>query len=402
MGKTRKLVPVEQVDEVVPRFPDKKCDCGGRVAVDENRVPERQQKFELPKFKPEITEYQLFAGTCMKCDKVHRGKLPAGVPTGMLGPRAMAIVATYSGDYHLSKRQIEGILKDHFSMDVSLGTVSNTEGRVSDALAAPALEARAYVREQPVVHADETGHKVAGKRAWVWAGVTSFVAVFLVRMTRGTAAAKELLGEKFSGLLVSDRWSGYNWVDAARRQLCWAHLVRDFKKISERGDTSQEIADSILEYTQEMFVLWHMVKDGKRTKRWFQRKMVWIRPQIEDLLEQGTVCGHLKTQRTCKNLLKLKTALWTFVDTDDVEPTNNFAEQIIRDYVLWRKISYGTQSERGNRFVERMLTVTATCRLQKRNVLDYVTEAVSAHLCGELAPSLLPEIVESDAVNLAA
>jgi transposase len=285
---------------------------------------------------------------------------------------------------------VEEILQDLLGIQLSLGTVSKTEERASAALEQPVEEAKSYVREQPIVHADETGHKVAGKKAWVWTAVTRLVSVFLLCGTRGAEAAKELLGADFGGILVSDRWDAYGWVDAARRQLCWAHLIRDFRKIAERKGRSRKIADAILEYVKEMFALWHRHREGKLSRAGLQRKMKPIRAKVELLLGQGTVCGHAKTQRTCRRILKLKQALWTFIDVPGVEPTNNIAERTIRPYVLWRKASFGTQSDRGNLFVERMLSVSATCRQQNRNVLQYVTAAIRAHLRGEPIPSLLP------------
>jgi transposase len=399
-GKTRELLPPEEVDRFVKCIPDGRCDCGGRVRTD-TEVSERQQKFELPEYKAEVTEYQIFVGVCEDCGRVHRGELPPGVPAGILGPRAMAAVAVLSGKYHLSKRQIEEVLSDLLGLDVSLGTVSNTEARASEALAAPVEEAHAYVNEQPVVHAAETSHKEANEKAWMWTAVTTFVSVFLICGNRATESAKRLLGETFGGILVSDRWHSYNWVDAARRQLCWAHLERDITKISERGGRSEEIGEAILGYIQKMWHLWHLFDSGQRQRPWFKRKMKPIREEIESLLAEGVVCGHAKTQRTCKRILKLKSALWTFVETPGVDPTNNVAERTIRPYVLWRKMSFGTQSERGNLFVERMMTVSATCRQQNRNVLDYVSDAIRAWLRGETPPSLLPDVALVEAANAA-
>ena len=387
-GKTRDLLPPEEVDHIEKCVPDSRCDCGGPIQLDPEN-PERQQKLEIPEYKAEVTEYQIFIGVCVDCGKVHRGELPPGTPAGILGPRAMAAVAVLSGKYHLSKRQIEEVLSDLLGLDVSLGTVSNTEARASEALAAPVDEAKAYVQKQPVVHADETSHKAANKKTWVWTAVTSLVSVFMIG-NRAAESAKRLLGETFSGILVSDRWHSYNWIDVSRRQFCWAHLERDFTKISERGGRSEEIGEAILGYIQKMWHLWHLFDGEQRQRPWFKRKMKPIREAVESLLAEGMECGHAKTQRTCKRILKKKAALWTFVDTPGVDPTNNVAERTIRPYVLWRKMSFGTQSERGNLFVERMLTVSATCKQQNRNVLDYVTEAIRAHLHGEASPSLLP------------
>ena len=391
-GRTRTLLAPEAVDDIVRCLPAEQCDCGGHVERDA-LPPQRQQKVEIPQITPTVTEYQSYGGTCARCGRRHWGEIPKGIPAGILGPRAMAVVALLTGKYHLSKRQVEEILADLLGTAVSLGTVSNTEARVSDALAKPVDEAKTFVQQQAVAHADETGHKVGGKKAWVWVAATISVSVFLVRFSRGAEVAKELLGEQFRGWLVSDRWHAYTWIEVLRRQLCWAHLERDITKISERGGRSEEIGNAILEYVQEMWHLWHRFTSGQRSRPWLQKKMRPLRQAVEDLLAQGTACGHSKTQETCKRILKLKAALWNFVDTPGVEPTNNFAERTIRPYVLWRKISFGTQSERGNRFVERMMTVTATCRQQRRNVLEYLTAAIQAHLRGDQVPSLLPQDV---------
>jgi len=399
-GTTRTLLAPEAVDDIVRCLPAEQCDCGGHVER-EALPPQRQQKVEIAQITPTVTEYQCYCGSCERCGRRHWGEIPKGIPAGVLGPRAMAVVALLTGKYHLSKRQVEEILADLLGTAVSLGTVSNTEARVSDALAKPVEEAKTFVQQQAVAHADETGHKVGGKKAWVWVAATISVSVFLVRFSRGAEVAKELLGEQFRGWLVSDRWHAYTWIEVLRRQLCWAHLERDITKISERGGRSEEIGNAILEYVQEMWHLWHRFTSGQRRRPWLQKKMRPIRQAVEDLLAQGTACGHSKTQETCKRVLKLKAALWNFVDTPGVEPTNNFAERTIRPYVLWRKISFGTQSERGNLFVERMMTVTATCRQQRRNVLEYLTAAIQAHLHGDQVPSLLPQEVPA-AVSCAA
>ncbi len=389
-GKARTLLPPEEVDTFVDCPPPEECDCGGHV-VATGGIAERKQVFELPKVKAHVTEYRFGEGVCEKCGRVHRSSLPEGVPTGMLGPRASALVGVLAGKYRMSKRYVKELLSDLFGFEISLGSVSNTEARVSEALAEPVEEAGEYVREQAVAHMDETGYWMAAMRAWLWVVGTPLVSVFAIRFSRGSAVAKEMLGEAFRGFLVSDRWGAYNWMDVLRRQLCWAHLIRDFTKISERSGRSAEIGNAILDYAERMFELWYRVRDGPMTRADFRRAMAPIRQAVEKLIEEGVECGHAKTSRTCKRLLKVKAALWTFVDHEGIEPTNNFAEQVIRLAVMWRRVSFGTQSERGNRFVERMLTVTATCRQQNRNVLDYVTAAVEAKLNGTAAPSLLPD-----------
>jgi hypothetical protein len=311
-------------------------------------------------------------------------------------------VAIFTGDYRMSKRSTLRVFDDVFNLPVSLGTISNAEKTVSAALTQPVEELKTYIQQQPIVHADETSHKQQGKKMWMWLATTLLVAVFIIRTQRNMDAAKDLLGEAFAGILISDRYSSYNWIKTSCRQFCWAHLKRDMQKISERSGQVGRIGDDILAAIRRMFRLWHKHKAGEISRETFKLAMTPIRKDIERLLTEGTICDHAKTANTCKNILKHKAALWSFVEFEDVEPTNNLAEQLIRFYVLWRKSSFGTQSERGNLFVERMMTVTTTCKLQKRNRYDYITAAVAAHLKNEPIPSLLPTNEDFDVVKLAA
>jgi transposase len=223
----------------------------------------------------------------------------------------------------------------------------------------------------------------------LWVAVTSVVSVFFIRASRGAKVAKEILGEGFAGIVGSDRWSGYAWVDPLRRQLCWAHLIRDFIKIQERGGQAGEIGDDLLFYTRAMFKFWNKVRDGTFDRQQVDSLMKDIRVGVECTLQIGTSCGSLKTERTCKRILTLKHALWVFISTPGIEPTNNVAEQTLRDYVIWRKISLGTQSERGNLFVERLMTANASCKQQGRDVVEFITSAVQNDITNKPAPSLL-------------
>ena len=401
-GKGRKLLPPEKVDDTVVCLPKSTCECGGHIEANPDKI-KRHQQYELPKIKPIITEYQQVYGACNTCGTTHCGELPNGVSNALLAPRATATVAIFTGDYRLSKRSTQRVFSDIFNLPVSLGTISNAEKKVSAALESPVEEAKVYIQEyRGSVNADETSHKQQGDKMWVWLAATLLVAVFIIRSSRSANSAKDLLGEKFAGILTTDRYASYNWIKNTCRQFCWAHLKRDMQKISERSGRAGLIGDEILDYIKRMFRLWHRHKDEEISRKTFQAAMKPIRKNIERLLTEGTTCGHEKTENSCALILKHKDALWTFVDIEGIEPTNNFAEQLIRFYVLWRKSSFGTQSERGNLFVERMMTTTTTCRLQKRNRHDYITAVVDAHLKNEPVPSLLPtdEIVE--AVKLAA
>jgi transposase len=316
---------------------------------------------------------------------------PPAPDTGMAGPRFQAIVAYLTGQAHLSKRQIEEVLEDLLGVALSLGTITAIEKNVSEALAAPVEEAHQYVQEQPVVHSDETGWRENRKRAWLWAAVTPWVTLFLVHVSRGAVAARALLGG-FSGYLITDRWNAYNGWAVRRRQLCWAHLIRDFRGFTERGPNAAQIGEALLVQTEKMFALWHRVRDGTLKRSSLRAYMSPIRRKVENLLDRGTRCGESKTEGMCEQMLKLAPALWTFVRIMGVEPTNNAAERAVRPAVLYRKGCFGTHSADGSRFVERLLTVVMTLRQQKRNVFDYLTRACTAALHRRKAPSLLPPL----------
>lgn len=388
-GRCRPLVPPEKLAQAVDCPPPSRCSCGGNVEPTPGE-PQRRQVWDIPPQTPHVTEYRLWPGACRACGQTYLGALPPGVPTGLLGPRAMAIVALFSGKFHLSKRNIEELLEDLFRLPLGLGTISNTEARVEAALGKPVEEAKAFVQAQAVVHMDETGWSQGGQKRWMWTALTAAVAIFAIRASRGAKVVAELLGAAFRGFLVSDRWSAYAWLDAARRQLCWAHLQRDFTRIAERAGASVAIGTGLLDATRAIFGLWHHFRDGPLSRAALQDALHPLRQRVESLLDQGTRCGHAKTQRTCQRILKVAAALWTFADVPGVEPTNNAAERAIRPAVWWRQASFGTQSDQGNRFVESLLTVSTTCRLQTRNVLDFLVQAIEAHLAGIPSPSLIP------------
>jgi transposase len=345
---------------------------------------------ELPRIVPEVKQYELHAGWCAGCNTWRCAPLPAGVPESTFGPRLTGFIALCTGRFRLSKRLVQELLEDVMGVDLGLGSVSNREQQVSAALAAPVEEARAYVRAQPAVHVDETGWWQKHARAWLWVASTALVAVFLVVNSRGKAVAQAMLGEDFPGTLNSDRWCAYNWVHVLKRQVCWAHLVREFEGFVERGGKAKRLGESLLAEVFVMFEWWHLARDGLLTRATFQKKMRPLMREVERLLAEAADVCPKKVAGTARQILKLKDALWTFVYTQGVEPTNNLAERDLRHAVIWRKTSFGTQSEEGSRFAERILTVVMSLRKQERNVLDYLTEALEAQLHSRPAPSLLP------------
>jgi len=289
-----------------------------------------------------------------------------------------------------SQREVHEVLAAVCHTEVSVGSIATLEQAVSTALVVPVAEAASYVQRQPVRNADETGWREHGKRMWLWISATSLVTVFRVLTTRGAAGAKALLGEDCWGVVGTDRYAAYNWIDPRRRQLCWAHLKREFLAWSEREGEAARLGQALLAVEKQLFELWYRARDGTLPWADFQVAMVPLMERVGTLLREGVAGAEGKTQRACRNLVKLEAALWTFVWEADVEPTNNSAERPLRRAVLWRRRSFGPQSGAGTQFVERILTAVTTLRQQRRDVLAYLTAACAAAVRHEPAPSLLP------------
>jgi hypothetical protein len=285
---------------------------------------------------------------------------------------------------------MQRLLHDVFHLDIGLGTVSQAQAPVSNALAGVVEEVQAAVRRAPVVNIDATGHRQGRRRHWLWVAVSATQSVFRIDAHRNQTAAQALLGQDFAGVVGSDRHSAYGWLDPTQRQLGWAQLRRDCQRMAERPGRAGEIGADRLAYGRGLFALWHRWHDGLLTRDQFEQFMGLLRQLVELTLTEGAYCGHPAPEHTCQNLLELKEALWTFVATPGVDPTNNAAERALRGSVIRRKLSCGTPSTRGNRFIERLSPVVATCRQQGRAVLAYLREAIEAFLFGRSAPPWVP------------
>lgn len=392
--RTRKLVPAAEVTRHHDCIPAQ-CERCAHPLLGRDSSPRLHQVFGLPRVQPEVDQYALHGLGCPdpECGHVTRGKLPAGVPTGQFGPSTVAVVTLLMGVCRLGKRKVQDILADLFGLDLSLGAVVGCQKLGSSAIQAPVEEARDFVctARAPVKHSDETSWRQGPQRAkvWLWTVVTASVTVFAIQRERSTDAAKSLLG-KLGGILVSDRFSAYGFWRLWMRQVCWSHLIRDFVAIAERGGESARIGDALLDEARRLFGWWHRVRDGTLSRKKFQIYVRTLRNRVGALLDEGAACAHPKTARTCTKIRKVFPALWLFVERQGVQPTNNAAERALRHAVLWRKISGGTHSELGSRFVERILTVVATLRQQERNVLGFLRAACEAKLAGSQPPSLLP------------
>jgi transposase len=388
----RRLLPPERVAKTIPFVPQRCQRCDATLPQESGAndpPPTRHQVAELPELTATFTEYQGHARTCPCCGEVTRAVIPADIRAHSCGPRLTAVLSYLSGCHHISRRGVEEITEAVFDAPIALGTVSALEQEVSQALAPAHSEALEAVRQAPVKNVDETGWKQAGHRRWLWVAATMRVAVFLVHAQRSALALVALLGYAFVGFLVSDRWSAYNRVPLRRRQVCWAHLKRDFQKCVDRGGPARAIGDAGLAIVKRVFKAWHSFRGGGCSRKRLQLRLSPVAKELRQVLERGCACADAKVAQFCANLIALEPALWRFVVTRGVEPTNNHAERVLRRGVLWRKNAFGCHSDQGCRFVERILTVVQTLRLQQRNVLNFLYDALCAHRARQQGPNLV-------------
>lgn len=385
----RAVLPPEQVDQIVTHWPTHCRGCQAPLAPLAASEPLRHQVTELPPVRAVVTEHQLQHVRCGACGTTTCAVLPADVPAGAFGPRLQATVAVLTGRYRLSRREVVGVCTDVLGAPLAVGSVDRLCQATAAALAAPVAELEHAVRQAPYAHADETSWREAGQRRWLWVVVTALATVFTLAPSRGSGVIKGLLGERFAGYLISDRWAAYVWLDPTRRQVCWAHLKRDFQKLVDYGGPGRTIGEDALRLLGGLFGAWAELRAAPTQRPRFVRRARQYQWRLRRVLETGQRSRCDKTANFCTALLKLWPALWTFVTVPGIEPTNNAAEQALRPAVLWRKGSFGTQSAGGNAFVTRLLSVAATCRQQDRSLLAYLTAVCTAAQAGHPIPSLL-------------
>jgi transposase len=388
----KKLFPSEQVTRIKPIVPKVCEECQAelpREAGPSDPEPKRFQTIELPPITLDVTEHQAHGRICPCCGHLTQATIPAETRAHSVGPRLTATLSYLTGCHGLSKRAVEEIAENVLGAPIALGTVANLEREVSAALQPAHEEALEAVRQAEVKFADETSWKLWGKLCWLWTAATMNVAAFVIHGKRGAVGLKALLGEEISGFLHSDRWHVYQIVPSSRRQICWAHLKRDFRKILERGGPSIFVGRRGLRLVREVFAAWHAFQEGTITRRTLQKRIEPLQRRMGRTLVEGGLGDDPRVATFCQNILELEDALWTFTRRDHVEPTNNFMERLLRPAVLWRRRSFGCNSETGCRFVERILTVVQTCRLRGRNTLEYIYQAVSNHRQGAACPTLL-------------
>lgn len=381
-GYYRELLASEAVDSIEQCALPKQCVCGGEIHSTGEYL--RHQVYELPKLKLQVTEYQLEKGCCENCRTNQIASLPEGISWGITGPRLTSFMSELVTKYGLSRREQRKFLKEQLDFELSLGTVFNKQKVVNAALEAPVSELLPIVKESNSVYVDETGHNRDGKSQWLWGIVSMTAGYFSIEASRGKKVLKDMLSD-FKNTIVSDRYSAYEYFDSSQRQLCWAHLKRDFTKLSEKEDkTIARIGRELLENEGKLFKIWHEFKSEQISREELLKKAKPIRQRVGELLEQGSYTApELKASRMCKNLLKNFYALWTFLETEGVEPTNNHAERSLRPSVIWRKKYFCTRSDYGSQYVARSASIQATCKLQGKSSFNFLCEVMHNHFSGK-------------------
>jgi transposase len=394
LGVSRLRLPPERVTHTIPLIPNRCERCRAPLSAQpgpDDPAPSWHQFAELPRLAAVVTEFQGHARTCACCGHVTRERIPAEIRAHTFGPRLAAALGYLSGSQHLTQRGLEETAETLFEVPVSLGSVNTLQEELSQALAPPHGEIAEAVQQAEVKHVDETGWKQAGQRRWLWAAVTTGAVYFLVQVGRGAKALRGLLGAAFRGVICSDRWSAYQAIPLEQRQICWAHLKRDFQAMVDRGGPAGALGEELLFHTDVLFELWYKVRDGTRGRRWLRRQVEqWLRGEVRLLLERGAGCACAETAGTCAKILEVEETLWTFARVEGVEPTNNAAERALRPAVLRRKRSFGNHSEAGCQYVSRLLSVAQTLKRQGRSVLEYLQQALEAHRHGQPIPSVFP------------
>ena len=391
-GRTREIVPSERVDRSFEHLPER-CGCGHLFSGGEQRLgdPVFHQQYELPPISPLIFEHARVRLECPACGRPVLADLPGPALSGY-GPRLEAHIAMLAGVFRLSRDQVRQVVVEVFGAPASKGAIDATIMRVSRILADPWEQLREAVRHAEAVHMDETTWRLAGATQWLWVAASALAACYRIDPARSQAAAKELIGEDFGGFAITDRYAGYHFLDVLQQQLCWCHLLRQLVEISERSGVTGARGRKLVKLARRAIAVHREYLQHDHNPEWLADQLAPLREQIHTLLEQCASGRHQRTANFAAGLLGEYDALWTFADVPDahISPDNNAAERAMRHPVLMRALQGGTQSDRGNRWVERIQSVRETCRLQERPTLGWLIDAATAAHHAQPIPTLQP------------
>ena len=387
-GSHRVLVPAEQVHEFIDMFPARCDDCHESLPKTPDAAPTRHQHIELAPLLPHVTEFRRHEVCCPSCGYWTRAHYDDDViPRYAFGPRVAAVVSLLTGVYHLSRRSTVRLLQELLGLRISTGSVSNLERRMSKAVKPSVEEAWAEAQSAAVKHTDGTTWLEAGVILALWTIATAGVTVFKILSNGQGDTLETKLLTSTKGVLVSDRASALKFWAMHLRQICWAHLLRKFISFTERDGPTRTLGRELLDCTRVIFAYWHDFKEGRLTREQLATRIAPVRADFERTLRRAIDSNIKGLSGSCSDMWEHREALWTFVDVDGVEPTNNHAERELRAFVLWRKRSFGAQSKRGHRFAERLMTIAHTARKQGRDVLAFLV-ACASHVDDEPMPSL--------------
>jgi transposase len=390
---SRELVPPERCDEVIECHPDACRRCGGELNANAE-PPKRHQIWELPPVKPVISEYRLHTAQCPCCGIATQANLPDGIPTGQCGPRLAAFTGLLMGHFRQSKRRAASFLGDLLNVPCSAAWTVKIQNRVSAAIEQPYEDLRSELSEQHQLFVDESPTKQAGKKAWLWVAVAPMFTVFGIFLSRKRECLKAMVGDYSGTVLNCDRAKMY--LDGTILQWCWAHLKRDIQKLIDHDDNQvKRLGHDLMRQQKLLFQHWRRYQNDEIQWATFQKLVRPVRNQFNSLLVRGSFSGNAKLIGFCDELLRHRDWLWTFTKIQGIEPTNNDAERALRPAVIQRKLSFGTQSNSGSRFLERILTISETCRRQKTSAYDFLVKAMEANFAGQPAPRLATELADT-------
>lgn len=386
--KGSKRMMASQVDTVRNYYPDDICTCGG--PVERSAAPyRRHQVFDIPRQAFSVEEHQLYQGQCLHCCKTHKASLPDDVNQGQMGNNLLAYIAVQSGQFHQSISKIQQQLVQNFGLSFSRGAISEAQGRVSAVLTPAYQTIRERLQQQPVVHCDETRHQRGGEQRWMWQVCTPALSCFMTHFSRGTFAAKKLLGDTPDNIVVTDQYAGYHFIDNDHRQLCWAHILRNMTALAESWGPNKTYGTRLVRLIRLLFRLQHRLDKATLREHAYSTRIQKLRSAWRQQLALASRhCVTPRYQNRCKLLLKHDDMCWVFLKHPGVPLTNNEAERSLRSYVLWRKGSYGVWSHRGEQFRQRILTIVETCRKQKLNPLQWIRDILNAVLNKTTYPHL--------------
>jgi len=395
-GAHRPLLPITQVDEIRPVLPEQCQHCGHALSAQIEQVqttgePQRHQVTELPPIQARTIEYQCHRVVCPECGESTRATVPEQA-TGHFGPQLTAFIAYLTVVCRMPRRVVEALLRQVLGIDISLGSTQKCWEEASQAVAAPCQELEQQLKDEPVLNVDETGWRTNGDKRFLWAFVAARYVVYTVAATRGSEVLAGLLGAVFQGILCSDRFGAYLKYHSGEAQFCWAHLKRNLLGVvafTKSSAVERFCRDALAQHAR-LFRLWHKFRGGQIDRSQLLRRSIPIQKRIFALAERHLDSPHREVRNLATALFEHNDRLFTFLEHEGVEPTNNSAERALRTGVQWRKICFGNRSANGELATSRLLTVAETCDLQRLNILAYLSAAIICHRNRKQAASLLP------------